>query len=121
MARGRDLERSRVEEIAQGRVWSGTQALELGLVDELGDLDMALASAAELANLGDNFEVQPLDPPLSPQELLLRQLTGKAQVRLANIGLDLSKVPGIEALQLLLSSSDRSRNYALCEACELSW
>ncbi len=121
VARGRDLERSRVEEIAQGRVWSGTQALELGLVDELGDLDMALASAAELANLGDNFEVQPLDPPLSPQELLLRQLTGKAQVRLANIGLDLSKVPGIEALQLLLSSSDRSRNYALCEACELSW
>jgi protease-4 len=40
-----------VDSIAQGRVWSGTDALDLGLVDELGDLDQAIASAANLAHL----------------------------------------------------------------------
>jgi len=128
---GRDLERSQVEEIAQGRVWSGQQALELGLVDELGDLDTALASAAALANLGDNYEVKALDPPLSPQELLLRQLTGGAQVQFTSLGLelgldlgtplDLATLPGMDTLQLLLRSSDRNRTYALCEACQVSW
>jgi len=53
VAEGRDLPRQRVEELAQGRVWSGTTALELGLVDELGGIDQALATAATLAELED--------------------------------------------------------------------
>ena len=57
VAEARSLDRAVVQEIAQGRVWSGTQALQLGLVDELGGLDAALAHAASSAGLGDNYRV----------------------------------------------------------------
>ncbi len=53
----RKLDRAVVQEIAQGRVWSGTEALALGLVDELGGLSAAISYAAEKAQLGDNFRV----------------------------------------------------------------
>lgn len=57
VAESRKLERSFVEEIARGRVWSGQAAKELGLVDEMGSLTDALRHAAELAELGSNFRV----------------------------------------------------------------
>jgi protease-4 len=47
VAAGRKLDRAQVAEIAQGRVWSGSKAKELGLVDELGDLDRAIELARE--------------------------------------------------------------------------
>lgn len=53
----RKLSPERVKEIAQGRVWSGTDGLKVGLVDEIGGLDAAIAYAAEKADLGDNFSV----------------------------------------------------------------
>jgi protease-4 len=53
----RKLDRKVVEEIAQGRVWSGTEALKLKLVDELGGLGDAVKYAAAKAELGDNFRV----------------------------------------------------------------
>jgi len=57
VAKSRKLERSVVEEIAQGRVWSGSEALKLGLVDEMGGLAAAVKYAAGKAKLGDNFKV----------------------------------------------------------------
>lgn len=54
---GRNLERSFVEEIAQGRVWSGAEALKLGLVDELGGLEEAIKFAATKAELGANYRL----------------------------------------------------------------
>jgi protease-4 len=51
---GRELPRDKVAEIAQGRVWSGKAAQSLGLVDELGGLDRAIAIAAELAELEED-------------------------------------------------------------------
>jgi protease-4 len=51
VAEGREMTEERVEEIARGRVWTGTQAHEIGLVDELGNFDTALALAKELAGL----------------------------------------------------------------------
>ena len=51
---GRKLKRDFVEEIAQGRVWSGVEAKKLGLVDELGGLDAAIKYAAAQAGLGAN-------------------------------------------------------------------
>ena len=51
VAEGRSLNMETVEEIAQGRVWSGKDAVEIGLVDSLGGLNEAIASAAELAKL----------------------------------------------------------------------
>lgn len=57
VAEARNLDRRVVEEIAQGRVWSGAEALELGLVDELGGLEDALALAAKEAGLGEHYRV----------------------------------------------------------------
>ena len=82
VAEGRDLPREDVENIAGGRVWSGEQALEIGLVDQLGDLDQAIAAAAELAEL-DDYERVYLSRPLTFGEQLLLQLAdsmGSAQI-----------------------------------------
>jgi protease IV len=57
VSEGRHLDRAAVEEIAQGRVWSGTEAQKLGLVDEIGGLDAAIKFAAQKAQLGDNYRV----------------------------------------------------------------
>ena len=57
VAEGRKLPASRVEEIAQGRVWSGVEALKLGLVDEIGGLDAAIKYAGHQASLGEHFRV----------------------------------------------------------------
>jgi protease-4 len=51
VAEGRGMMEEQVEEIARGRVWTGVQAREIGLVDELGDFETALAIAKELAGL----------------------------------------------------------------------
>ena len=51
VAEGRGMTEEQVEEIARGRVWTGAQAREIGLVDELGDFETALALAKELAGL----------------------------------------------------------------------
>ena len=53
VAEGRNLTREQVETIAQGRVWTGTDAVKNGLVDELGGLDLALQYAAEAADIQD--------------------------------------------------------------------
>jgi protease IV len=51
VANGRHLTRDQVHEIAQGRVWAGNKAKAIGLVDEIGGLDRAIASAAKLAGI----------------------------------------------------------------------
>ena len=51
VSESRQLDRAKVAEIAQGRVWSGTEAQKLGLVDRIGGLEDAIATAAELAEL----------------------------------------------------------------------
>lgn len=57
VADARHLKREFVEEIAQGRVWSGTEAKKLGLVDEIGGLDAAIKYAAEKADLGTGYRL----------------------------------------------------------------
>lgn len=56
VADGRGMEQSAVDEIGQGRVWAGSDALKIGLVDALGNIDDAVAKAAELAKL-DNYKI----------------------------------------------------------------
>ncbi|WP_282054662.1 signal peptide peptidase SppA [Maribacter luteus] len=51
VAKGRNITVAQADSLAQGRVWSGTDAKRLGLVDELGNLDDAIAAAAELAEI----------------------------------------------------------------------
>jgi protease-4 len=58
VAQGRKLPEAKVAEIAQGRVWSGTAAKGIGLIDEIGGLNSAIAYAAKQANLGENWEIK---------------------------------------------------------------
>ena len=57
VAEGRGLTQSYVDSIGQGRVWAGIDAIEIGLVDELGDLEDAIAYAAQKAELGNDYKV----------------------------------------------------------------
>jgi protease-4 len=50
-AEGRDMSKEAIDAIGQGRVWTGAQALEIGLVDELGGVDRAIALAAEISKI----------------------------------------------------------------------
>ena len=81
VAEGRDMTQSRVHEIAKGRVWTGEQALELGLVDELGGIHRAVEVAKELAEIGADEAVRLRRYPaqLSVEEQLLRLVGGVAQ------------------------------------------
>jgi protease-4 len=73
VAEGRGMTREAVDAVAQGRVWTGTQALERGLVDALGGLPEAIASAARRAGM-EEFEVTYPEPELPARERLLRRL-----------------------------------------------
>ncbi|MCC5874391.1 MAG: signal peptide peptidase SppA [Gammaproteobacteria bacterium] len=78
VARGRDMDLASVEALAAGRVWSGLAAHELGLVDELGGLDRAVAEAAELAGL-EQWSIDYFEEPPSTRDLILeRMLTSQA-------------------------------------------
>ena len=117
VAEGRGLDAEDVEAIAQGRVWLGADALEHGLVDRLGHLDEAIASAAALAGL-DTYQLRFVEEPLSTQEILMRQF-------LDGIGLAPSTGGPHRALGGLFlrelgrlgSLDDPQHLYALCEAC----
>ena len=72
---GRDFpDSTSVDKIAQGRVWSGKRAVSLGLVDELGGLDAAIAYAKILANLGDEAQMMLLPKASDPFEMLAQSL-----------------------------------------------
>ena len=86
VASGRDSTATQVNEIAQGRVWTGRKAKELGLVDELGNLDDAIAAAATLAEL-DDYELIDIKPSLGFREQLLKQLSQGVQQSAQNLGL----------------------------------
>lgn len=73
VARGRDMTPDAVDRIAQGRVWAGTTALDLGLIDAIGGLEDAIDSAASLAGLGE-FETLYIEKQLSPKDLLINEL-----------------------------------------------
>lgn len=55
---GRGIPKDSLDKIAQGRVWTGNQALKLGLVDGLGSIDTAIEEAVKLAELGDDYAVR---------------------------------------------------------------
>jgi protease-4 len=57
VAEARNLDPKKVEEIAQGRVWSGADAKEIGLIDEIGGLDAAIAFAAKKAGVVGNYRL----------------------------------------------------------------
>jgi len=91
VAAARGMEVSRVDDIARGRVWIGSDAQELGLVDYTGTLDDAVASAAELAGIDDDYGVRYFDQELTPAELFLMQLAGGGAKIMSVLGLSTSE------------------------------
>jgi len=74
VAESRGMTTEEVDLIARGRVWSGEDAYELGLVDNLGDLAGAIAAAAELAELGDDYEVSYIEKKVKFKDRILKEL-----------------------------------------------
>ncbi|WP_017654821.1 signal peptide peptidase SppA [Fortiea contorta] len=68
VAQGRKLPEAKVAEIAQGRIWSGVAAKQIGLVDEIGGLDAAIAYTAKQAKLGNDWQLQEYPQPSSFEE-----------------------------------------------------
>lgn len=83
---GRELPREQVLQIADGRIYTGAQAQELGLVDELGNLEQAIAGARELAGLGEDATVVRYTRSSSLRSLLLSRLAAP-QVQSDPLGL----------------------------------
>ncbi len=75
VAQSRKKTPQQIDQVAQGRVWDGGTARQLGLVDGFGSMDEAIAKAAELAKLGDERGVTYLERPLSFREQLLQMLS----------------------------------------------
>jgi protease-4 len=76
VADSRKLPKNKVQEIAQGRVWSGTAAKQLGLVDEIGGLEDAVREAAKQAKLGDDWQLEEYPKRRSFEERILERLSG---------------------------------------------
>lgn len=96
VAEGRSLEPEAVEAAARGRVWVGAEALELGLVDELGDMDRAVQVARELAALGEEAPVRFWRPERTWLDNLLLASPGDEDPRLAR-GFGLATQGGLRA------------------------
>ena len=79
VAEGRSLEAARVDDLGQGRVWVGTDALERGLVDEIGGLREAVDYAASLAGFVNksDYRVVGFPAPLSRSDQLLEMISGR--------------------------------------------
>jgi len=110
VAAGRNLEVARVDSIGQGRVWSGTDAKTLGLVDEFGGLTRAIELAAELASVKD-YRIWSLPEQKEWFEELINQITGNDPTtrlqqalgddyRLYRYYMDIKEMKGIQARML---------------------
>ena len=110
VAEGRSMSFAAVDSIAQGRVWSGKEAVANGLVDELGGLNEAIDAAAELAEISDyrttnyprfsrDFEdaFQPFSIVKTQKDQLLKEELGDAQYKVYQSLKKLKKLRGIQA------------------------
>jgi protease-4 len=124
VSEGRNLTLQDVEKIAQGRVWAGKTAKELGLIDQFGNLQDAVQSAAKMANLKD-YDVIYIEQPLTAREKLIKRLnqflTGATNNILGRVAhpavrfiKDLS--PELEAIAEL---NDPQGVYAYCLVCNI--
>lgn len=121
VAEGRDSTTEAVHEIAQGRVWSGESALELGLVDEFGDLTSAVNKAAELAKIGE-FEVNFVEKAPTPFEEFLSSFSQNSQIfsDAPSQTLDAIMMRSLEReLVKLRNLNDPRHIYATCDRCDI--
>ncbi|MFL9757051.1 signal peptide peptidase SppA [Vibrio cyclitrophicus] len=121
----RGIEVDAVDKIAQGRVWTGQDAMQKGLVDEIGDFDDAIAAAASLADL-ETYNIYWVEEPLSATEQFIQEFMNQVQM---SIGLDIqSMIPSslrpvtqqlAQDSQLLGNFNDPQGRYAFCLNCQV--
>ena len=125
VAEGRGLSREDVAKVAEGRVWSGSDALRLGLIDQLGGLNEAIASAAALAHL-DSYESELIEMPLTPQEQFINELMDSETVRQLMVSSEQGQIlsqlqrwlaPFNTSLGFLGSMNDPQGMYLHCTVC----
>ncbi|MGP9800920.1 signal peptide peptidase SppA [Rheinheimera sp. NSM] len=76
----RNMTNTEVDKVAQGRVWTGRKAQELGLVDKLGTIDDAIKAAADKAGLS-SYDVKVVQHKLTPAEQMIKDLLGEAKAQ----------------------------------------
>jgi protease-4 len=132
VADARNMTPEQVDKIAQGRVWIASQALELGLIDKLGDKQDAIDAAAALAKL-NHFEVKTIKQDLSPQQQMMQDVFGNASVK-SMLGLQTQKTSVLATqanLQSVISQlssevenlkdyNDPQGVYARCLVCTIA-
>ena len=124
VAEGRNLELKEVEKIAQGRVWAGKTAGELGLVDKFGNLQDAVQSAADLAAI-EQYDVVYIEQDLTAREKLIRGLN-RFLARAFNSAFGQVTHPVVQLydnfgrdLEQILELNDPRGIYAYCMMCEI--
>ncbi|MFA6259916.1 MAG: signal peptide peptidase SppA [Bacteroidia bacterium] len=80
VATGRNMRIETVDSLAQGRVWSGTDALHLKLADEAGGIEDAIAFAAKLAGLGKEYRIISLPEQKEPLQEMLKNISKRAEL-----------------------------------------
>lgn len=128
VADSREMDKQEVDEVAQGKVWTGVDALGHGLVDQLGSFEDAVLVAAELAGLEDvEYGLRAIEQKMSPGEQLIVDIIGAG----ATAGLDLSglirRPNGLQELagslaektKLMLRFNDPKGIYSHC-FCEIN-
>ena len=102
VAEGRGLRQTYVDSIGQGRVWAGADAIGLGLVDQLGDMEDAIAYAAEKANLGSDYKVVEMPKQKDFMTRFMETLNGDDKLDAAmrsKLGVYYDYLQGLENLQ----------------------
>jgi protease-4 len=124
VAEGRNLEPKEVERIAQGRVWAGKTAQELGLVDKFGNLQDAVQAAADLTDI-EKYDVIYVEQDLTAWEKWVRQLN-RFLSHVFNSALEQAAHPVVQLygdfgrdLGQILELNDPRGVYAYCLMCEI--
>jgi protease IV len=125
VAEARKKEITEINDIAQGHVWTGAKAMEIGLVDHLGNLNDVIHAAAAHAKVTD-YSVQLMTQKLSPKEELIRKLVGgdakafiaKAMIKpFGDLKMLDSLSPLLKPLMMLKTMSAKQGIYASCLDC----
>tara|TARA_B110000503_G_C7133371_1_gene407745 strand:+ start:258 stop:2081 length:1824 start_codon:yes stop_codon:yes gene_type:complete len=121
VAKGRNMSVDDVHEIAQGRIWSGDKALELGLVDNLGDLEKAIESAAKLAGV-DDYSTWHVEPEVTTQQKVMKLLASEiasSEVMTKNDPMAMLHRKLEKEVSFLTNLNDPQHAYVICTSCLL--
>ena len=104
-----------INKIAGGRVWIATSAKEIGLIDEIGGIENAIAYAANMAEL-DDYQVEYYGQKLSPEELIIKELLENFDISVTETKV-LSALDGIANLYETLAEIQQPKALFTCQDC----